>query len=723
MPKAIVGLFCGTGYDFFSDEKAKNIDDCFQCLAESIATDDGRVAVHGYSGCHQRGGGINATGIEEPCDDLLQKIKQAHAKNPDEKLTVYLAGHSRGCLSAFLLIEKLNQDEELRHAVDIIGDFRDPVPGNIGLTTKLGSKIVSANRFQDMSHCTNVREVNFTMQEKGILNLGFDVLIPKFAPHAVVNVEYIPGLHDIQQDDVQLTLPDKTSAYYVRNHDIYRLGVYKSQQILHESGIHLLTFPDSTEWRMEQQAEIYAELLLQYQNDYSRMPADEFESLKSSMDQMLKEQFPGSKGYDPAALKIASRTLHFGGEFGSENTPATATALNARHAALAKMKDAKPLMGFKGNRLDILKSYDQHIQQELQLLENIPEARLADLFLFLRTANQPAALRCVDDAKGNLQKLFTLLVCSEKFPLETKSAIVTQLVDHPVSPDDVEYLRSRLASHTGALLGQNYQDYSLEFIAELRHYKVQRQIEDATAHFKSKTGRIPAKDKIKAVDKLINALEKKEDVKFTAAEIKALGDSRLGGIIDNYRQFGCAPGLLNQMAKQPAEVKAVHPDDKATAAQSAIIGLCKNYLTHLIKKLPDSAIAASETKSADETPYVVTLISKQGQDVHVDCSAIKKSDFKKEELFNYDKIIQIIGLLGGLQGDFSESKQKMAAAIIHDPLFKDTILSHGGFFKNKMNIGSSEANTFYNHLVTEIDVLSPQAASKAKSSVSMGGSS
>lgn len=94
--KTIIAFFGGTGYDFGQslEEKGyvnldasvasggRNPDSNMLLLNDSLGDEQVRF---GYDGCHKRGGGLFAYGIEEPCEHLFAQIKKQCADNPSVK--------------------------------------------------------------------------------------------------------------------------------------------------------------------------------------------------------------------------------------------------------------------------------------------------------------------------------------------------------------------------------------------------------------------------------------------------------------------------------------------------------------------------------------------------------------------------------------------------------------------------------------------------------------
>lgn len=218
MNKSVIVFFCGTLYETSTDAS-------FQYIKNSI--DEG-TTLKGYNGCHRFGGGLFSYGIEEQADSCFNDLK----KHPySDKIQLNIIAHSRGALSAFILIKKIQSDLDLKNKIEITADLRDPVPGNLHLTTKLFGNLVSANLYHDLSTCSVLKQVFITLQEKPFFSLAFDALVPKFHIKTAIEIEVLPGCHDAQQRNWLVPGIDHPS--------LIQLGNYKSLSILKNDGHQL----------------------------------------------------------------------------------------------------------------------------------------------------------------------------------------------------------------------------------------------------------------------------------------------------------------------------------------------------------------------------------------------------------------------------------------------------------------------------------------------------
>lgn len=281
MIQNVVAFFCGTGYYTYSD-------DSYQAIVSNVT--DKNVTVLGYNGCQVLGGGLFAHGVEEFANTFIAALKEQDNYKKDEPIHINLVGHSRGVLSALLVIRKIQNDPKLSKICTVTGDFRDPVPGNFQVTAKLAGTTAIANQIRDLSDCEVVKKVYITLQEAPIIPLAFDAVIPKFHHSTLVEVETLPGFHDAQQR-VRV-------APGLDHKSLFSLGTAKTLSILASDGVPI---KDSKNLAA-QQIEAYEHLLA-----WSRTRYKEF----------------------------GERTLHYGGKINANNTAkSTMNAINWRHANL-----------------------------------------------------------------------------------------------------------------------------------------------------------------------------------------------------------------------------------------------------------------------------------------------------------------------------------------------------------------------------------------------------
>ncbi|MFA6302965.1 MAG: hypothetical protein WC627_07515 [Legionella sp.] len=281
MIQNVVAFFCGTGYYTHSD-------DSYKAIVSNVTGKN--VTVLGYNGCQVLGGGLFAHGVEEFADTFLADLKEQENYKKNEPIHINLVGHSRGVLSALLVIRKIQNDPKLSKICTVTGDFRDPVPGNFQVTAKLAGTTAIANQIRDLSDCEVVKKIYITLQEAPIIPLAFDAVIPKFHHATLVEVETLPGFHDAQQ---------RTRLAPVLDHkSLFSLGTSKSLFILASDGVPI----KDNQGLVARQIEAYEQLLA-----WSRTRYKDF----------------------------GERTLHYGGHINANNTAkSTVNAINWRHANL-----------------------------------------------------------------------------------------------------------------------------------------------------------------------------------------------------------------------------------------------------------------------------------------------------------------------------------------------------------------------------------------------------
>lgn len=383
--KTIVAFFCGTSYDFDKEAKGyvsqlemkvspartveeRNTDEGLSLLNEILAEDQER---YGYDGCHQRGGGAFAYGIEQPIEHLFAKLKN-QVRQGHEKITLVLTAHSRGCLSALGLSKKLNANKELKDRIEVVLDLRDPVPGNFKLTSSLpiAKYATSAHQLEDLRTCTNIKSVHVTVQEKGNLDYAFDVLIPRFSLETKLEVDFIPGLHDIQERDLDGMefYRDERRGYIVASPLLHFLGLCQSLQIYSEANVsinykktlenfkeHLLVI-DSENTNLH-----YLDKLINMIDalEKSAIQKNEFDFFIERTQLILYDEILIECKRHPDK-KILKRHLHFGGEFQAIGNLRSSTHLNMQHALLAEkyrpLGEVELLLDFKGRRPDLSKN-------------------------------------------------------------------------------------------------------------------------------------------------------------------------------------------------------------------------------------------------------------------------------------------------------------------------------------------------------------------------------
>ncbi|ODN43874.1 hypothetical protein [Piscirickettsia litoralis] len=124
-----------------------------------------------------------------------------------------MAGHSRGCISANKAVQLIQSDPDLNSKVKVVLDEKDPVPGNLRLTSAIGSSAVGTitHKAKDLRKCSVVEKAYITLSTASAYDLysknnkiGHDALIPELHPDTESEVEIIPGHHLFCSDIGQL---------------------------------------------------------------------------------------------------------------------------------------------------------------------------------------------------------------------------------------------------------------------------------------------------------------------------------------------------------------------------------------------------------------------------------------------------------------------------------------------------------------------------------------
>lgn len=406
--KTIIAFFAGTGYDFINDPDAgyvpqealstkkpqdpySNMDPSF-CTLNSLLEE--KQERYGYDGCHQRGGGLFAYGVKEPAAHLYRKLKELIEEQENHKITLVLTAHSRGCLSALLLAKKLNADAQLKQKIDVILDFRDPVPGNFSWSAQLDviGIATAARQLYDLRTCTNIKQTHITVQELGNLPIAYDVLVPRFSPETELDVDYLLGVHDIQERDASGVYRETDQNYFTGHYAAFLLGICQSLKLyaLHGADFSYQKFFSTLFEIVETSGnkEIYRDQpmssnnkqinskLLELIKNLNTTPDEQHLSLENFIASLehiekllydtlledLRHAHPAQSAAHTNGKYVRTRQLHFGGKFQQLLPFNELTHLNQRHAILAyKHGDFglnlkfKPLLGFRGKRADLSK--------------------------------------------------------------------------------------------------------------------------------------------------------------------------------------------------------------------------------------------------------------------------------------------------------------------------------------------------------------------------------
>jgi len=199
-----------------------------------------KVSTFKYDGCNLQGkflslGGLNANGTGEVAKKFVKDLKDVCLENKDEKIKVNMVAHSRGCISVFKAVQKIQADPYLSRHVEVVLDLRDPVPGNVALTTKMRNPSAVSVKISKLENCSVVKQANITLSDR-VFNrankLGFNSIIPAFSPVTTVEIDVLPMKHDGQERG-QKKENNNTDEKYKSN--IVELGYQKSLGLILEN--------------------------------------------------------------------------------------------------------------------------------------------------------------------------------------------------------------------------------------------------------------------------------------------------------------------------------------------------------------------------------------------------------------------------------------------------------------------------------------------------------
>lgn len=183
MKKTISIFFSGTGF---------SINDSTY-LAASLynKTQENEQQIKmGFDGCGVHSpflGTIFGSGLDEQCDEAIQRITQEIAAGHEITLNVY--GHSRGAIGAIMLAQQLSLVDPNKLSINMA--LLDPVPGNLITTSTLDPLNISlANKTMDLTHCKPLKKV---------LALYPHIPLPAIACHAPLFVSYPEGI-ELEED-------------------------------------------------------------------------------------------------------------------------------------------------------------------------------------------------------------------------------------------------------------------------------------------------------------------------------------------------------------------------------------------------------------------------------------------------------------------------------------------------------------------------------------------
>ena len=627
MTKTIIGMFCGADYispDELGDDTSL-VDIGFGLIYAAVPFEEQvkHATLQAYSDYHHYDGGI-----EEPADKLFAKIQEVYAeRGANEKIKIVLFGFAQGCLSASRLILKLNADKEMRKAVEIFCDFRNPSRENINAT----SLAPDMKQFSDLTRCDIVREANVMLTT----NTSPPADIPHFHPSTNVMLDVLPGVEDIQQslshDNQRVSTQNQTirdaTGQPIRDKDTFTLGYLKALQLLKNvnvaltnNNIPLLAGVDVNDTLVLQQMQ------LQLYNNI-----------------LAKEQERQQKSLHAKSAAGASNRL---------STSSETTALNARHAMLMCEPLADTLLTLKTQDLteqsDVNRVYKPIITSTLKLDPDKYQQTLTNL------------------CQNYLQHLISKLpadTVSRNDHDDRRSSNEIELVGRDGSKTYLDCNDLKKSDFTK----QNYNYEKLRLVLEILYLISQKRFHEAC-------------------EKSISPSFKKTILSHGGFFKSHAGNSQSAA--DKFYS-----DLMNEFAW-------IRPASTVTEAErQQLMTDCKDYLSHLIEKLPVESLRDCEAKQGDGI-YTIARKEKGGKLLfHVDVLNLDESRFSGSQQFNFKKLQSVIVVLNCIEhrewGDFCEK--------VKSPAFKNQMLAHG----SPLKFGSSTSSEFYNKLLKKAEKMQP----------------
>ncbi|MBA3537243.1 MAG: hypothetical protein H0T84_11645 [Tatlockia sp.] len=189
MKKIISVFFSGTGF---------NISDT-DFLAGSLykRTKENETQIKlGFDGCgvvYGLRGGLFAHGLDEQCDEVIQRINQEITDGHEVTLNIY--GHSRGGTAAAMLAAQLSLVDPRTLSINMA--ILDPVPGNLISPSTLDPfKTTLANKTMDLRDCRPLKKVLALYPFEPLSDFAFHApLFISYPKHTEVEEDAMPGCH------------------------------------------------------------------------------------------------------------------------------------------------------------------------------------------------------------------------------------------------------------------------------------------------------------------------------------------------------------------------------------------------------------------------------------------------------------------------------------------------------------------------------------------------
>lgn len=296
--------------------------------------------------------------VEEPAERMLAILREKLLTEPSlDKIKLILNGHSRGCLSAYLLAKSISEDKVLRDKIDITLDLHDPMPGNFKVTSALGLGI--SGKVADLTRCQSIVKASVSINMSN--HIGHSTLIPSFHKNTEVDVDFFPGGHFAQSFGRVATIePDGSFNTHL---NAYLLAQYRSLQIYSENEVNLIDYAyilgglvnrhesaeygfDGSEGTKAAHREIVKFIAQVRQHPIGKK---EFELILHTAQCLLYEGLLNDYK-DRAIEPTVYSHLHGGGYNAAIHPVAEATHFNSRHASLDHQLQTRSLFGYRDSK-------------------------------------------------------------------------------------------------------------------------------------------------------------------------------------------------------------------------------------------------------------------------------------------------------------------------------------------------------------------------------------
>ncbi|MFN3234798.1 MAG: hypothetical protein ACE365_05250 [Gammaproteobacteria bacterium] len=191
--------FCGTAGNI-KDESTyigffANITDALDVtekLPDTITEDHYKMAFDGCGYVYGLSGTIFASGLEEQCQVVVDRVK--YLLDQGKIINLNFLGLSRGGIAGIFLAQKLSEVASTRLKLNLV--LFDPVPGNLIISQKLFFKQTVAGQAFDLEHSCNLQNILVIYPHEPLPDFQFHAPeFPDFPDYTRVNEIVVPGCH------------------------------------------------------------------------------------------------------------------------------------------------------------------------------------------------------------------------------------------------------------------------------------------------------------------------------------------------------------------------------------------------------------------------------------------------------------------------------------------------------------------------------------------------